>query len=112
MSENKSAFDIVWNGSATSLPIDIFTNGSPMALVVPASFTATSLTLQAAIRDINGTYFNVKNESNSAITITVDGTAAGWYDLTSIFPASVRYVKFVASSSITNTATLVTRDVV
>lgn len=111
MSENKSAFGVVWNGSATSLPIDLFTNGTPMALVVPASFTATSISFTAAVRALDGTYYTVKNESGATITVTVDGTNAGWYDLTNIFPASVRFVKLVASTSITNTAELVVRDV-
>jgi hypothetical protein len=80
-----------------------------MALITPASFGATSITFEAATT-FGGTYTPVYDETGAAITITVSSTNAGWYDLTNIFPASVQFVKLVASASITKTATLVGRD--
>lgn len=110
MSQVKNNFLISWSGSATSAAVDIYSNGAPMALVIPNSFGATSITLTAS-KSLGGAYYPVVDETNTAITITVDGTTGKWYDLTNIFPASVKFVKFVASTSITKEATLVARDV-
>lgn len=110
MTNVKNAYTVTWSGSATSLEVPILSNGSPMALVLPASFGATSITFTASITP-GGTHYPVKKEDNTSITVTVDSTNSGWYDLTNIFPASVRYVKLVASTSITKTGYLVARDV-
>lgn len=103
-------FSITWTASATSAAVDIFTRQPPMGLVIPASFGATSVTFEAA-PTADGTYYPVRDDRGQAITVTIDGTNAAWYDLTNIFPASIRWVKLVAGSSITQTATLIGRDV-
>ncbi len=106
---NKNDYEVEWAGSTTSGVIDLYSKGAPMAIVTPASFGATAITFEAAT-SANGTFAPVNKEDGTAISVTVSDTAAGWADLTNIFPASVRYVKLVAGSSITQTATLVTRD--
>ena len=106
---NINNFQVTWTSSATSAAVDIYTRQAPMGLVIPDSFGATSITFEASTA-IDGTYYAVKDESGAAITVTIDGTTGAWYDLTNIFPASVKFVKLVASTSITTTATLVGRD--
>jgi hypothetical protein len=103
-------YTVTWTSSATSAALDIITVSPPMALVIPASFGASTITFEAA-PTTDGTYAPVYDETGAAISITVNASTAGWYDLTNIFPASVRFVKLVAGSSITQTATLVGRDV-
>lgn len=82
----------------------------PMAIVTPASFGATSITFQASDSP-TGTFRAVYNDTGAAITVTVSSTLTAWTDITSIFPASVQFVKLVSGTSITNTCELVSRNV-
>lgn len=82
----------------------------PMAIITPASLGATAITFQSAIA-ADGTFYPVLKDDGTALTVTVSSTVAGWYDITSIFPASVQYIKIVSGTSITNSLKLISRDV-
>ena len=95
-------------GSATSGAVELWNTGYPVGMMIPAGFTATTISFQAS-DTLAGTYAPVKDETGATITVTVDGTNASWVDLTNIFPASVKFMKLVAGTSITNTVELIQR---
>lgn len=105
----KNQYPVTITASTTSAAIDLYDKGYPVAIITPASLGATAITFTAALTS-GGTYLPVKNEAGNSITVVVDTSSAGWYDLTNIFPSSVRFIKVVANASITKNLTLVTRD--
>lgn len=102
--------DVNFVGSATSTEIISLSGGSPVAIITPASLGATTFTFTAATSP-TGTFYPVNDQTGTAITVTVSTSAAGWADITSIFPASVQYVKVISGTSITKTIQLVSRNV-
>lgn len=101
--------DIRFAASATSGIISL--DGLiPIAIVTPASFTATSITFQHSTTQ-DGTFYDVYDDTGAKITITVSGSNASWTDITNVCPASCGgFIKLVASTSITNTVQLVSRN--
>lgn len=97
-----------FSSSTTSNAIQL--NGySPMALVTPATFGATSITFKASIDGT--TYYTVNDDTGLPITITVSSTAAGWADITNVFPASVgSFIQLVTNTAASGTVQLISRD--
>lgn len=85
---------------------DEFEVGSEMIMGfdTPDSFGATTIKLQKAQKK-GGTYTDVYIVGADMIPvlfqITVDASTGRSYSLTSVFPADVRFARFVAGSSIT-----------
>jgi hypothetical protein len=95
--------------AATSGEIDLGAE-SIMSLLVPASFGLAAITFQASLTK-GGTFYAVYASTGAAITVTVSATAAGIYDLTSIFPAGVRYIKLAVASAITKDVQIISKGV-
>lgn len=104
-------------GSATSNPLNIG-SGTVIGITTPNSFTATTLKLQAAdvmedgsISAFRDVYLVSPSMSNQIFTLTIDGSAGYDYDLTGCFPAAARVIRFVASTSITNSIVISIKEV-
>lgn len=104
---------LTFTGSATSAELDIGCS-TVVGVIVPASFTATTLKLQSAEK-LGGTYVDEYLVDQSMTTtlfqFTVDGTASRQYSFGGSFPPDVRYAKFVAGSSITNSIIVITKEI-
>lgn len=95
------AYDLMAAFSASNLSNAIDLSGCKIVgFVTPASLGTTALSVQAATTE-NGTYIDVVDETGAVITATVSTSAANWCDLTNIFPASIRFIKLKAGTSIT-----------
>lgn len=102
--------DINFAASATGTEIVNLTGRSPIAIVTPASLGATTFTFTSSVT-LGGTYYPVNDATGATITVTVSATNGGWADITSIFPASVQFVKLVSGTSMTKTVQLISRNV-
>lgn len=105
--------EVAFTSSATSAELDLG-NETVVGIIIPASFTATTLKLQSAEKK-GGTYVDVELvDSQMSVTTfewTVDGTNRSQYSLGGSFPPDVRYMKLVAGSSITATVIVITKGV-
>jgi hypothetical protein len=101
-----------FTGSATSDVVDLGAE-AVMQIRTPDSFTATTITVEG--QNADGDYETIKIVDSSLtandFTITVDGTTGYAYDVTAVFPAGSRKVRFVASASITDAIEVITRRV-
>ena len=103
---------VSFTASATSAEIDLGAEAI-MQIRTPDSFTATTITVQGENAD--GDFENLKvvdfSLAASDFTIGVDGSTGYAYDVTSVFPAGSRKVRFVASTSITKDIVIVKRRI-
>lgn len=99
----------VIDNSTTSAAIDI-AGTRIVGLVTPASLGATVVTFLAST-SLAGTYVDVNDADGAALSITVSTSSAGWADLTSVFPASIRFIKIKVNATITKNITLITAPV-
>lgn len=104
-------------GSATSNPLNIG-SGTVIAIETPNSFTATTLKLQSAsvfsdgsIGAFKDVYLVAADMSTQVFQFTVSDTFGFEYDLSGCFPAGSRVIRFVASTSITNSVTISIKEV-
>lgn len=79
-----------------------------LGIVTPASFSASEITFKASPALESSSYLDVYNSDGELITVTVDSSNAGYYDLTSVFPGSVSNVQLAASGG-AGVVTLVVR---
>ena len=94
--------------SAKSLIFD-FASEIVLGIRVPASFGQSSITFEET-RD--STSFNaVADATNAAIAITVDGSTAKTYDLTSVFPACIGKGRLSVSGAITQDVEIITKGI-
>lgn len=104
---------LAFAGSATSAELDL-TNRTIVGVIIPASFTATTLKVQSA-EQLGGTYADVElvasDMSVTTMQWTVDDANRSQYSLGGSFPPDVRYAKFVAGSSITATIIVITKEI-
>ena len=86
--------------SGTATPEIDLGQYSLVGIYTPASLVSTSLTFTAAPNG-GGTHATIKNTSNTAISVTVDSSAA-YYALAPDSFAGIRFLKIVTSASETN----------
>lgn len=99
----------VFTAAADSAVIDIG-GCKVVGLITPASLGVTAIKFKAATA-ADGTYLPLKDETGTEISVTVDTSNAGWYDLSDIFPVSVRHIKLSVASTITKNVTLATMNI-
>lgn len=82
---------------------------SLVGLLLPASFGQTSISFLSTLDD--KTFYPIKDEAGTLITVTVDSTSASHVDLTNIFPASLgTLVRLVVSGAITKQVLTIERN--
>jgi len=69
-----------------------------MGVLTPTSLGSAQVSFKGAL-SFTGDYFDVYDSANALIKLTVDSSSARYYDMTSVFPAGVRYVKLVATGA-------------
>ncbi len=113
LARNLKYRSLAFTGSNTSAEIDL-TNETVMGIIIPASFTATTLKLKSA-EQLGGLYVDVELVASDMTVTTfqwnVDGTNRSQYSFGGSFPPDVRYLKLEAGSSITSTVIIITKEV-
>lgn len=69
---------------------------SVVGLIIPSTFSGTSLTLVSSTSS-TGTFYDMKNSSGDLLTITFNGQ--GWYQLNPTDLTSTQFVKFVSNTT-------------
>lgn len=102
-----------FTASTTSDELDL-KDSTVVGVIIPASFTATTLKLQSSNQS-GGTFVDVElvaaDMTVATFQWTVDGTNRSQYSLGGSFPPDVRYVKFVAGTSITADIIVITKEI-
>lgn len=114
----RDKYTFTFAGATTSNAKQLTNNGAPLALITPASLGTTSLSFLWCETE-GGTYLPVNDYTGSPITVTVSTSAAGFADLTTVFPAAIGllgsltkgWLKLQAGASITASVDLISVDI-